>query len=83
MTPAPLPLDRWHRIEELFHATSEMPEDQRAGFLRETCGSDDRLRDEVESLLASDTQESPLIAGIVDDATARLLLDDSTSLDQD
>ena len=77
MSPAPLPIDRWRRIEELFHAASELPEDRRDEFLRESCGGDDALRREVESLLTMDAQESPLIAGIVDGATASLFEDDN------
>lgn len=70
--PAFVP-ERWRRIEELFQASVELPETQRSNFLLEECGSDDALRAEVESLLANDDQESPLIAGIVDDVTASLL----------
>lgn len=46
MTP-----ERWGRIEELYHAALERPEEQRAGFLDEACGGDQELRGEVESLL--------------------------------
>jgi len=68
--------DRWRRIEELFHVSSEMPEPQRRAFLREACGNDEQLRRELETLLAIDDHESLLIAGIVDDATNSLLLDE-------
>lgn len=65
--------DRWRRIEELFHAAIDLPEDESAEFLRQTCGADEELRREIESLLAADDRESPVIAGIVDDAAASLL----------
>jgi hypothetical protein len=68
--------DRWRRIEELFHSTIELPESQRLDYLRDQCGADDQLRQEIESLLKADYQESPLIAGIVDDATNSLMLED-------
>lgn len=65
--------ERWHRMEELFHAAIDMPKAERAEFLRQTCGDDEDLRREIESLLAADHQESLVIAGIVDVATASLL----------
>jgi hypothetical protein len=68
--------ERWRRVEELFQAAVEIPEAQRDAFLRGVCEADDSLRVEVESLLANDYQESPLITYIVDDATAHMLDDD-------
>src|SRR5215831_17473005 len=44
--------ERLEQIEQLFHAALEVEKDQRADFLREACGTDESLRDEVESLLA-------------------------------
>ncbi|MFZ0759730.1 MAG: serine/threonine-protein kinase, partial [Candidatus Sulfotelmatobacter sp.] len=44
--------DRWRRIEELYHASMEQPEDQRAAFLERACPDDQALRVEVESLIA-------------------------------
>ena len=44
--------DRWHRVEELFHAVRSMPPDQRASFLSAACVENDSLRQEVEALLA-------------------------------
>ncbi|HXG91156.1 MAG TPA: serine/threonine-protein kinase [Blastocatellia bacterium] len=45
--------ERWQRIEELFGAALEIAPDERAVFLMNECGSDDALRREVETLLAS------------------------------
>ena len=44
---------RWRRTEELFHAALEHPEADRDAFLREACGSDSELLQEVQSLLQS------------------------------
>jgi hypothetical protein len=77
MSPAAVPQDRWRRIEELFHAAVDLPEPERDAFLSESCGPDLQLRSEVESLLASDYGDSPLITGIVDDAAYGLLEEDS------
>ena len=68
--------ERWRRIEELFHATIELPENQRSDYLRDQCGGDEPLRQEIESLLKADFHESPSIGAIVDDATNSLMLDE-------
>jgi len=47
MTP-----ERWKRIEELYHAARLRPTGDRSAFLLEACADDDRLRRNVESLLA-------------------------------
>ena len=44
--------DRLKEIERLYHAALEQPESQREAFLKQACGEDSSLRDEVESLLA-------------------------------
>jgi eukaryotic-like serine/threonine-protein kinase len=46
------PPDRWREVERIYEQAWMRPEDQRAGFLHEACGSDEALRLEVESLLA-------------------------------
>ncbi len=44
--------DRWQKVEEVYHAALERPRAERAALLLETCGDDELLRREVESLLA-------------------------------
>ncbi len=44
--------ERLKRTEEIFHAAMEVLPAERASFLSKTCGDDDDLRCEVESLLA-------------------------------
>jgi hypothetical protein len=72
MNREPLDPGRWHRIEEVFQASIDLPPDQREALLDETCGDDPQLRDEVESLLSRVSPDSPLIEGIIDEATADL-----------
>ncbi len=43
----------WERVREIFQAAVDMPENERAQFVKDECGSDEQLRHEVESLLAS------------------------------
>jgi hypothetical protein len=76
MTAPVFEADRWRRIEEVFQASLDVPAEQRQAFVRETCGEDSHLRDEVESLLSRDSADSPLIERIIDIATASLLDDD-------
>jgi hypothetical protein len=77
VNPTAMAHDRWRQIEELFHVVVDLPESQRDAFLSEHCGSDAQLRTELETLLASDYGDSPLIAGIVDEAEAGLMEGDS------
>ncbi len=61
MTP-----ERWARIEQLFHSALKVDEPRRVDFLQETCGDDEALRRDVESLLAGekhneDFLESPAL----------------------
>src|SRR5581483_6777004 len=44
---------RWQETERIYHLASEMEEPGRSAFLQESCGEDQELRREVESLLAS------------------------------
>ena len=46
--------ERWHSVEELYHAALDQPPDRRDAFLKETC-ADEQLRREVESLLGFGT----------------------------
>ncbi len=46
--------ERWQEIEKLYHSALERRPEDRQSYLESTCGDDDALRREVESLLASD-----------------------------
>src|ERR1700678_1383228 len=45
--------DKWGQIKELFALALEQDPEERSSFLRQACGGDDSLRNEVESLLSS------------------------------
>jgi eukaryotic-like serine/threonine-protein kinase len=47
--------DRWVHVEKLYHAAAALAQEQRVAFLEESCGDDEELRREVESLLARET----------------------------
>ncbi|HTQ52927.1 MAG TPA: protein kinase [Bryobacteraceae bacterium] len=44
--------ERLRRVEELYHAVLDLPQDRRAAALAEACAGDSDLRVEIESLLA-------------------------------
>jgi hypothetical protein len=46
-------LDRWHRLEHLYHAALERPDTERSTYLREACSDDPELLQEIEELLRS------------------------------
>ena len=50
--------DRWQQISRLYSDALAREGDTRATFLREACGGDEALRQEVESLLAQGTDPS-------------------------
>ena len=54
---------RWERVRALFAAALELPAGRRADFLRESCGGDEALRADVESLLAEDSEAHSLLDG--------------------
>jgi eukaryotic-like serine/threonine-protein kinase len=45
--------ERWQVVEQVFHEALAIPIESRAEFLTSSCGDDDELRHEVESLLES------------------------------
>jgi eukaryotic-like serine/threonine-protein kinase len=67
MTP-----ERWNKIEQLYHATLERDESQRATYLLEVCAGDDELRQEVESLLAQVSLSKQFLERPVMEVAARV-----------
>jgi serine/threonine protein kinase len=45
--------ERWRRVEDLLQAALQVPAEQQEAFLRQQCGGDSELLDEVRSLLTS------------------------------
>src|SRR4029450_4864991 len=68
MTP-----ERWQQIEKLFHAALELKPPERAVFLAESCGNDESLRREVESLLGQKEKPEGFMTLPVVDQAIRLL----------
>jgi eukaryotic-like serine/threonine-protein kinase len=51
----------WHRVKELCNRALELDESRRAEFLEHSCGDDEELRREVESLLAHEKKAEHFI----------------------
>src|SRR5262249_54779121 len=52
--------ERFRQVEELYHSVRELAPDTRGAFLAEACRGDEKLRREVESLLAQDRKAGPM-----------------------
>lgn len=62
----------WEKIKEVFTAALERPVALRAQFIAESCGGDEALRSEVESLLAAHEEPENLLERHTTDLAARL-----------
>lgn len=51
----PLPAARWAALDAMFEAAIDMPRGEREAYLRQACGDDGELREEVLQLLRYDT----------------------------
>ena len=61
------------KIEEIYHAALDLPEEQRDAFLIKKCGADIELRREVDCLLGFDAKARSFIESPPDDLAAALL----------
>lgn len=52
---------RWQAAKSVFHEALDTPPERRAAFVAAACGADAWLRDEVNSLLVSDTEAGDFI----------------------
>lgn len=70
--------ERWKQIDELFQAALDREPSQRAAFLEQACDGDETLRQEVESMLASDEQAQSFIEKPAVEDAADLLVNQTT-----
>jgi eukaryotic-like serine/threonine-protein kinase len=73
--------ERWRRVEELYHTAMEQGEDQRLAFLERSCGGDQALRVEVESLIAYARQTGQIIDKPLMEVVASTLVEDLCAKD--
>jgi serine/threonine protein kinase len=65
--------ERWQQVKKIFGAALEREPGERAAFIEEVCAGDEGLRREVESLLASDGEQTGLLGEPVSGLAAELL----------
>ena len=75
MTP-----ERWQRVDEIFQAAVDLNPAQRETFLDSSCGDDQELRSEVESLLNCDEEGLSIIDEPAYQVAAGLLVSDKPQL---
>jgi eukaryotic-like serine/threonine-protein kinase len=68
--------NQWKQIFELYHATLELPETDRAAFLR-TCTTDEDVRREVTSLLENDKEGEALLPSPALEVAARMMANEN------
>ena len=54
---APMSPERWETVLRIFHDALDRPADERARFVRDACGDDDALLQQVLILLEADKVE--------------------------
>lgn len=72
--------ERWKQINDVLITALERPSIERSATVKEACGSDEGLRLEVESLLASHEEATDFLEESVVGAAARLIVEDRTHL---
>jgi serine/threonine protein kinase len=68
--------ERWQQINDLFQSAAERAPEKRAAFLEEACHGDERLRREVESLIACDARAENFIESPALEVALELLTND-------
>lgn len=67
-----MPSNHWEQIENIFLAVADLPREEQAAFLDNACRDDNRLRQEVQSLLDSDRKSGEKITRAVEDEAQSL-----------
>ena len=65
--------DRWNHVDQLLQSALDIPAVERDGYLRNVCGGDQRLEDEVRSLLAAHDRADRFLGAPAIDLAAREL----------
>ncbi len=65
--------DRWHHVDELLQSALDMPAGERDAYLRHACGGDQRLEEEVRSLVAAHDRADRFLGAPAIDLAARAL----------
>jgi eukaryotic-like serine/threonine-protein kinase len=64
--------ERWEKLQEIFHAASDLPLPERESFLLRECVSDTEMLAEIRAMLQTDAMPAPLLDGNLSDMAAIL-----------
>ena len=62
--------DRWNKIQSLFEKALELNSSERESFLKNKCGNDKELFDDVVSLISADEKQHSIFSGSAADYVA-------------
>src|SRR4249919_2695431 len=65
--------DRWNHVDQLLQSALDIPAGERDAYLRNACGADQRLEEEVRSLLAAHDRADRFLGAPAIDLAAREL----------
>jgi serine/threonine protein kinase/TolB-like protein len=68
--------DRWRRLEALFYEALDLKPEARSEFLEKHCGDDPKLRNEIETLLASAEKPMDFLHESVREAAHQMMTED-------
>ncbi|HEX7332545.1 MAG TPA: protein kinase [Pyrinomonadaceae bacterium] len=68
--------DRWQQIKEIFYSALDHPPADRSAFLKEVCGNDTEMLEEVEALLTADAENGDFLVETVYELTEGMLADE-------
>ena len=63
--------ERWHHVDRLLQSALDTPAVERDAFLRNACGGDQRLEDDVRSLLVAHDRAGRFLDAPAIDLAAR------------
>jgi serine/threonine protein kinase len=73
-------MEHWATVKRIHQAALEIDASERAVFLEETCGGDETLRREVQSLLAYEAEAESFMETAALEVTARALSEDRENI---
>lgn len=72
--------ERWQRVKALYHSALKIPADQRVAFLEDSCAGDTSLREEVESLIARESEAMDFMEASAFEVAARQIAQEPGAL---
>jgi hypothetical protein len=75
--------DRWTHVDELLQSALDIPAGERDAYLRHACGGDQRLEDDVRSLVAAHDRADRFLGAPAIDLAARALAGERRRADGD